>query len=410
MMDPRKITIAEYNYDLPDERIAKHPLKERDASKLLVYQNGDIREKHFRDIVDFLPEDALLVYNETKVVQARIPFFKTTGARIEVFCLEPVEPTREIQTAFDQKGSCIWKCFVGNSKKWKSGQLSIEFEVNGQTASFAAEKMEADGNAYLVKFSWTPEDLSFAEALEGVGKIPLPPYLNREVEKDDLERYQTVFARNKGSVAAPTAGLHFTDDVLSSLEKKKIRRERLTLHVGAGTFKPVSCDAIVDHEMHTEQIVIELSALKNIRTSLNRPIFPVGTTSMRTMESLYWHGKSLLMDREKQNVIDVRQWDPYQETNVECTPAQALDEIIKRCEEDGQEIVQGGTQLMIAPGYQYRIASGIITNFHQPQSTLLLLVSAMVGEDWKKIYEYALENDFRFLSYGDSCLLFKNEE
>ncbi|MFA8450825.1 MAG: S-adenosylmethionine:tRNA ribosyltransferase-isomerase [Bacteroidales bacterium] len=407
MLDPGKIEISNYNYDLPDERIAKYPLKERDSSKLLVYKEGKIRPSNFKHIVDFLPENSLLVYNETKVVQARIEFFKKTGARIEIFCLEPVEPTSEIQLAFDQRETCVWKCFVGNGKKWKEQFLTKTIQIFKQEVEIKISKLEKSGNAQLVKFEWDGI-YTFAEILEAIGQIPLPPYLNREAEPEDLVRYQTVFAKNKGSVAAPTAGLHFTQNILNKLPLKNISSESLTLHVGAGTFKPVDCKQIQDHEMHTEQIVVELSSLKSIREKLGENIIPVGTTSMRTLESLYWHGVKLVLNPDMSNSVDVKQWDPYGDyAKANISPLQALDAIIDRCEKENHKYICGGTQLMIAPGYNYKIASGIITNFHQPKSTLLLLVSALIGENWKKIYKYALDNDFRFLSYGDSCLIFK---
>ena len=395
------ISIEDYNYPLPDGRIAQYPLQERDQSKLLVYQNKIIQESLFQDIVNFLPKDSLLIYNETKVVQARIPFHKETGARIEIFCLEPVSPTQEIQEAFALSSGVIWKVLVGNSKKWKQGKLSIPFD-GGQVF---AERLEQAQDYSLVRFEWEKQELSFAEVLEMVGKVPLPPYMKRDAVETDKNRYQTIFACQDGSVAAPTAGLHFTDQVFDSLKTKNITQDSVTLHVGAGTFKPVSSDSIEEHQMHAEQILIHKATIKNLLDTNFKSIIAVGTTTVRSLESLYWFGAKLIKGDADEH-INIQQWDPYNSDYQNISKEQSLHAVLQMMKEKGLDVLTGETQLMIAPSYQYRIVNILITNFHQPKSTLLLLVSAMIGEDWKKVYDYALDNDFRFLSYGDACLFF----
>ena len=403
---PGDLEIASYDYPLTEDRIAKYPLEQRDHSKLLIYKEDEIRESAFKNISQELPENALLLFNETKVIQARLQFFKDTGAKIEIFCLEPLAPTSEIQMAFEQKSAVVWKCFIGNSKKWKSGKLTKKLSIEGLEVEFYAEKKGMDGEAHLVAFSWEPNHLVFSSLLSHSGLVPLPPYLNREAEKDDKDRYQTIYAKQDGSVAAPTAGLHFTDEVFDSLESININIEKVTLHVGAGTFKPVSSDQIGDHEMHTEKITISKSTIENLLDKKKDKIIVVGTTTMRTLESLYWYGVKLKVDENALFKID--QWDPYQEKyQINDCLEDVLRVILGHMNKYELEVIQGETQLMIAPGYDFKVADILITNFHQPKSTLLLLVSAFLDGNWENVYDYAINNDFRFLSYGDSCLLFK---
>ena len=402
-MDITSLTIDDFDYALPDERIAKYPLKQRDQSKLLWFDEGKISEKKFFNLPDLLPENALLVFNETRVIQARLMFQKDTGAKIELFCLEPVTPSNDFQLAMQQKSPVVWKCFVGNSKKWKNGKISSTLYINNREVMLYAEKKERQHDAFLVEFSWEPADLDFLSILETAGLTPLPPYLHRQAEASDKERYQTVFARLNGSVAAPTAGLHFTDELLKKLSDKGIGSEKLILHVGAGTFKPVSEEKVVDHEMHTEKIRVSLQTLKNLYHSANKKIIPVGTTSMRSLESLFWMALNKIHGKEDYTLVD--QWTPY---NIEIPEGfntkRALEVLIEALEKEKKDMLEGATQMIIVPGYQYRFAQGLITNFHQPKSTLLLLVAALIGEKWKEAYDFALQNNFRFLSYGDSCL------
>ena len=397
-----KIEIEDYNYSLPDEKIAKFPLEERHMSKLLTSKEEVIEEEKFTDLPKLLPKNSLLVFNETKVVKARLIFKKSTGATIEIFCLEPVKPVNDFQLAYQQKSPVVWKCFIGNAKRWKSGKLEMEFENNDRAVKLFAEKTEQLSEGFLVSFSWDSNDVTFLEIINNVGFVPIPPYLNRKAINQDSIRYQTVYAEHEGSVAAPTAGLHFTPKILSELKNYGVETDKLTLHVGAGTFKPVVSKTIATHEMHTEKVVIGISTLKHILKKLNDPIIPVGTTSMRTIESLFWMAVKL---QKGNNEFAVEQWDPYElivEPNF--TSAKALSLLVKYLEDNELEELKGETRLMIAPGYKFRIASGLITNFHQPKSTLLLLVSALIGNVWKQAYEFALNNNFRFLSYGDSCL------
>ncbi len=401
-----KIKIEEYNYHLPDERIAKYPLEKRDASKLLFFEDEKPNSKLFNDLPDLLPEESCLIFNETKVIQARLKFRKTTGATIEIFCLEPHFPTNDFQLAFQQNSPVIWKCMIGNAKRWKSGRLRSEFEFGERSIVLEAEIKERLSDSWLVEFSWN-EDIKFHEIIEQNGLTPLPPYLNREAEESDKDRYQTVYAHYDGSVAAPTAGLHFTDKIISNLTAKGIEQEKLTLHVGAGTFKPVSAEQISGHEMHSEHIIVSLKSLENIKTQLQnkKTIIPVGTTSMRSLESLFWMGLRLENGDES---MQVDQWDPYElEIPEGFDSTKALEVLIKFLKKNEKESLSGETRLMIAPGYDFKFANGLITNFHQPKSTLLLLVSALIGEKWKLAYDYAMKNDFRFLSYGDSCLFLK---
>ncbi|WP_242927038.1 S-adenosylmethionine:tRNA ribosyltransferase-isomerase [Pontibacter vulgaris] len=399
--DPKKLAIKDFVYELPDERIAKFPLPERDQSKLLYYKTGAITDYTFTDLPQLLPAHTLLVFNNTKVVQARLLFQKETGGIIEIFCLEPVLPHREVQLAMQQTQSCTWKCLVGNNKRWKSGPLYLQFEGGTLTAEREAQQ---EGH-FLIKFSWQPEELTFAEVLERCGKLPLPPYLNRDLTPDDRTRYQTIYAEQQGAVAAPTAGLHFTDKVMAQLQEKGIDTAYLTLHVGAGTFKPVKADVMEEHEMHAEQLYVTRNLLQRLLAQLGNPIIPVGTTSMRSLESLYWLGAKVYQHPQLPlQDLHVSQWQAYESTDLP-TPQQALTALLQYLERNNTDHLHASTQIIIAPGYTFRICAGLVTNFHQPESTLLLLVSALIGENWRNVYQHALDNNYRFLSYGDSSLL-----
>lgn len=400
LSDLKNIRIDEYNYPLPDERIARYPLAERDHSKLLCLKDGVLAEHRFYDLPSLLPQGALLVFNDTKVIHARLLFRKETGATIEIFCLEP--HNMAVSEAFEQRERCSWVCFIGNNKKWKDGVMSGRWQAASGEFELSARRREAVGNAWVVDFSWTG-GASFAEVIENAGVIPLPPYLGRDAEESDATRYQTVYAHYEGSVAAPTAGLHFTDRVIEQLHNKGIDTEYLTLHVGAGTFKPVSSEHIGDHEMHVEKIHVTAGNLLHICAHSETARVAVGTTSVRTMESLYWFGVQLQHDPGME-YMHVSQWDPYTLDDCGMGYADAYGNILKWMERNGVEDMMGETQLMIAPGYRYRTITGMVTNFHQPKSTLLLLVSAFIGDRWKEAYRYALDHGFRFLSYGDSCL------
>ena len=398
-----QIRIEEFNYPLPDERIAKFPLNKRDESKLLVYRNGKIDEAVFKQLSDYLPQGSMLVYNNTRVIQARMLFQKETGAQIEVFCLEPVIP-HDYALVFQQTETCSWLCLVGNLKKWKEGALHKTIRMGDKEVVLSAERIKTTGDSHLIRFSWNNPQVTFAELLDAAGILPIPPYLHRETRESDLQTYQTVYSKIKGSVAAPTAGLHFTLEVLAGLDAKGFTREEVTLHVGAGTFKPVKSEVIGDHEMHTEFISVRRSAIESIRTNLGR-IIAVGTTSVRTLESLYYMGRTLVYnpDATSEELV-VTQWTPYHDTE-EVTAHEALTALLDYLGRNQTDTLLSATQIMIAPGYEFKIVKGIITNFHQPKSTLLLLISAFVNGNWKSIYNYALDNDFRFLSYGDSSLL-----
>ena len=398
-MEP--IYIADYNYPLPDERIAKYPLPERDHSKLLVYRDGQVSEDRFYNVGDYLAPGSLLIYNNTRVIQARLEFHKPTGARIEVFCLEPIAP-RDYQLSLSSTTGCTWKCMIGNAKKWHGE--AIELKAGGFT--LRAYKEAALGNTFAVRFEWDGDKVSFAEILDAAGELPIPPYLNRKTEESDLRTYQTVYSRIKGSVAAPTAGLHFTEKVLEDLHKRGIKTTEVTLHVGAGTFLPVKTADANEHTMHTEIVAVPKEAIQAIKDNLGK-IVAVGTTSMRTLESLYFIGCQL---RQVESPFDmgylpkVGQFEPY-EKEYTTSAADALQAILYYLKATRQDTLHAETQIMIKPGYTFRIVDQLITNFHQPQSTLLLLVSSFVGGDWHTIYNYALSHDFRFLSYGDSSIL-----
>lgn len=404
--DPKHIRISEFNYPLPDERIAKFPLPVRDQSKLLLYRHGEVTEDIFTSLPDYLPANSLMIFNNTKVIQARLHFHKETGALIEVFCLEPFQPN-DYALNFQQTEHAAWLCMIGNLKKWKEGALKREITVKGKPLTLTAERGACHGTSHWVDFRWNNPEITFADILEVFGELPIPPYLNRETQESDKETYQTVYSKIKGSVAAPTAGLHFTPRVLDALREKGVALEELTLHVGAGTFKPVKSEEIEGHEMHTEYISVNRSTLEKLVAHEGKAI-AVGTTSVRTLESLYHIGVTLLHNpNATEEDLHVKQWQPY-ETALEtaATPAvDALQAIIAYLDRHHMETLHSSTQIIIAPGYEYRIVKAMVTNFHQPQSTLLLLVSAFLHGDWRKIYDYALAHDFRFLSYGDSSLL-----
>ena len=400
-MDTKHIQIRDYDYPLPDERIAKFPLPERDSSKLLIYDKGKIGETVFRSLPTLLPEGALMVFNNTRVIQARLHFRKgeaQDGALIEVFLLEPANPV-EYQENFAQKGSCSWYCLVGNLKKWKEGKLTRTLNIEDSTLTITAERIGIHGTSQEIKFEWDAS-LTWAEVIDAVGELPIPPYLNRKTQESDKTTYQTVYSKIKGSVAAPTAGLHFTKQVLADIDAKGIEREEVTLHEGAGTFRPVKSEDIGGHEMHSEHIAVHRHTIERLLAH-NGEAIAVGTTSVRTLESLYYMG--ILASQGKED-LHVPQWMPYEYDNSLST-TEALEALLHYMDEQDEEILHSSTQIIIAPGYKYHIVRRMITNFHQPQSTLLLLVSAFIGENWHNVYDYALSHDFRFLSYGDSSIL-----
>ena len=402
-MDTKHIQISDYNYPLPDERIAKFPLAERDHSKLLVYRHGEVSEDTFYNLPGYLPKGALMVFNNTKVIQARMHFRKETGALIEVFLLEPANPT-DYELMFQTTGHCSWLCMIGNLKKWKEGTLKREFDVKGKHLTLSATRIKEVHTSHWVDFDWDNPDVSFAEILDAVGELPIPPYLNRETQESDKKTYQTVYSKIKGSVAAPTAGLHFTERVLADLDAHGIDREELTLHVGAGTFKPVKSKEIEGHEMHTEYISVHRQTLEKLIAHEGRAI-AVGTTSVRTLESLYYMGAKLAEHPDAtEEELHVNQWEPY-DTHPTLAAVGAIRNVLNYLERNHLNALHASTQIIIAPGYEYKIVKMLVTNFHQPQSTLLLLVSAFLHGDWRKVYDYALAHDFRFLSYGDSSLL-----
>jgi len=394
------INISDFDYALPEARIALFPAAKRDASKLLVSRNDTIIDKEFYQLAGLIPENALLVLNNTRVIHARLLFHKPTGAAIEIFCLEPQSPERDIQLAMQQKGSCVWKCLVGNAKKWKEGTLVLPVHINSGECLLSASIVGHDDETFSVQFNWNPEEYCFAQIIEAAGKVPLPPYIHRPADTIDNERYQTVFARNDGSVAAPTAGLHFTNDIFQQLNKKNISTANITLHVGAGTFKPVSADNIEQHVMHAEQVVVSKKLIESVLEA-EGAIIAVGTTSVRSLESLYWLGLNYMQNGVMPDLV--KQWEPYNTVETKETKT-VLKALLAFMSANELEHISFSTQIIIMPGYQFRIISGMVTNFHQPKSTLLLLISAFLGDRWKAIYEHALQNDYRFLSYGDACL------
>ena len=398
----QNIRMDEYTYPLPEERIAKYPLKERENSKLLIYNNEEISHDNFSNLVKYLQPGSLLVFNETKVIRARLEFRKETGARIEIFCLEPYSPA-DYNLAFEASYSVTWRCIVGNLRKWKKQALNRTITTNEFKFKLFAEQIGEKDGEQIIKFSWDKKEISFGEILEITGLTPIPPYLNRDSEEIDNSRYQTIYSKNRGSVAAPTAGFHFTDTILKELDRKKIGRTQVTLHIGTGTFKPVKSFTARGHKMHTERFFVSKSEL--LRFIENRRIIPVGTTSLRTIESLYWLGNKI-----KQNPaintdnLTINQWEPYNQ-DISFSRNEIIETLLEFMDNNGKTKIEASTEIMIIPGYKFRMTDGLITNYHQPHSTLLLLIAAFVGPDWKKIYQYSLENDFRFLSYGDSSLL-----
>ncbi|WP_337745841.1 S-adenosylmethionine:tRNA ribosyltransferase-isomerase [Hallella sp.] len=420
MTDTKHIHISDFNYELSDERIAKFPLQQRDHSKLLIYQHGEVSDDVFLNLPNHLPQGALMVFNNTRVIQARLHFRKETGALIEVFLMEPALPA-DYEQMFQTTGKCSWLCMVGNLKKWKEGPLMRDFEIKGKALTLSAtmdrnKTMEKSGGTnYWVDFEWDNPEVNFAEILEVVGELPIPPYLNRATQESDKTTYQTVYSKIKGSVAAPTAGLHFTDAVLHDLDQKGVVRDEVTLHVGAGTFKPVKSVEIEDHHMHTEYIVVHRHTFERLLQH-DCSVIAVGTTSVRTLESLYYMGVKLAMNPQcTEEDLHVNQWEPYDLPHNEeglvlvdgepVSVEQSVRNLLDYLNRDGLEALHSSTQIIIAPGYVYKIVKMLVTNFHQPQSTLLLLVSAFLKGDWRKVYDYALSHDFRFLSYGDSSLL-----
>ncbi len=397
-MSVKQINISDYNYELPDERIAKFPLEKRDSSKLLTYTSGAVSTNTFSSLPEILPAGSCLVFNNTRVIQARLEFFKTTGSRIEIFCLEPHMPAAYEQS-FSSTESCVWKCMVGNLKKWKGEVLCKQVLVGEEQLVLQAERLETSGNTSFIKFSWNT-GCSFSEILDALGELPIPPYLNRKTQESDKTTYQTVYSKIKGSVAAPTAGLHFTPEVISALHGKGMKTMELTLHVGAGTFQPVKAEEIGGHAMHAEKIEVSREFIENLIENLGN-IVAVGTTSVRTLESLYYLGVQLHSGDTK---LLVNQWEPY-ENAPKLSAKESLEAILNYMEQSGSNILYATTQIMIVPGYKFNIVNILITNFHQPKSTLLLLLAAFVGEKWRELYKYALENDYRFLSYGDSSVL-----
>jgi S-adenosylmethionine:tRNA ribosyltransferase-isomerase len=408
-MHPKHLSIHDFNYHLPEEKIARYPLTERDASKLLVYKDGKIEDTVYTSIDEYLPARSLLIINNTKVVEARLLFQKPTGALIEIFCLEPHMGLGDIITAMSQKESVEWLCMIGGASKWKPGQLlQKRIILNNDEVVVEAKFLRKVNASFAVQISWTPANLTFSEILHAAGRIPLPPYLKRDAEAGDKERYQTVYADKQGSVAAPTAGLHFTGDTLDKL-RNKLDVDTITLHVGAGTFKPVKTDTMEQHEMHSEFIDVDISTLEKIKNYTGGFITAVGTTSLRTIESLYWMGvKTMLNKKISQEDLMVHQWDPYELPQNELTPLQAMSALLNWMLTKNISRLITKTQILVAPGYEMKLTNALVTNFHQPQSTLLLLVAAFIGDDWRNVYNHALQNQFRFLSYGDGCLLFRN--
>lgn len=406
-MDPRNLSIEDFDYVLPQEKIAAYPLKERDESKLLIYKNETLSESVYKNLQDFLPENSFLIFNNTKVVEARLLFQKPTGGVIEIFCLEPDVQYKDITAAMLQKNTILYKCLVGGASKWKQQQI-LEKKVNDFTlqAKIAAKTNEG----FMIELSWD-KDICFAEVLHEAGLIPLPPYIHRSAELSDAERYQTVYAKHEGSVAAPTAGLHFTDALLQQLQQKNISLNYVTLHVGAGTFMPVKAEKMQDHTMHSEFIDVSIEFIQALINNLHHPVIPVGTTSLRTLESLYWLGVKVMQHKEiMPDEMQIPQWMPYDTDASKYSAHESLTALVNWMNQLNMQRIITKTQIIIAPGYAFKLADALITNFHQPKSTLLLLVSALIGDDWKKVYDYALEHNFRFLSYGDGSLLWSKQK
>jgi S-adenosylmethionine:tRNA ribosyltransferase-isomerase len=400
---PSNINIEDYNYNLPEEKIAAYPKDKRDESKLLIWKDNLLSEDKFKNLANYLPSDSLMIFNNTKVIQARMKFHKESGAAIEIFCLEPIEP-KEISQALSCHSEVRWNCLVGNAKKWKQGKLTKTIEVKNKTVRLSISNEGHNENSFQIKFTWDDIDICFGEILDSFGKTPLPPYIKRESTDDDKERYQCIYAKAQGSVAAPTAGLHYTNEGLELLKTKNIKTEEIILHVGAGTFRPVKSESLSEHIMHTEKIIVSRKLIESLLQAKqnNKKIISVGTTTMRTLESIYWHGVKIL-SKKATEILDIKQWEAYQ-LPQDYSLEESLEAILNTNKTD---FISGQTQLIIAPGYKTRVVDILNTNFHQPKSTLLLLVAALIGSNWEKAYDYALKNDFRFLSYGDSCLFFK---
>jgi S-adenosylmethionine:tRNA ribosyltransferase-isomerase len=402
---PHQLRIQDFHYDLPAGRIAPEPLPDRAASRLLVSRAGVLSDKIFRDLPGELPADSLLIFNDTQVVRARLLAHRPSGGAVELFCLEPVAPHRALELALQQTAAATWRCLVGNGRRWKSGPVTLEFSFAGQPATLWAERQATEaGGESLIDFRWEPSSLPFAEVLRAAGHLPLPPYLHRPDTAIDAVRYQTVYAAHEGAVAAPTAGLHFTPELLHELAQRGVATGQVTLHVGAGTFQPVKADTMADHPMHAEPIIVQASMLRQLLAHRPRPVIAVGTTSLRTLESLYWLGAALVR-QPTQLDLTVSQWQPYEEILPDVAPGTALQALLTHLEATGSDALEASTRLLIAPGYRFRLVQGLITNFHQPESTLLLLVAALLGPDWRAVYEHALAHGYRFLSYGDSSLL-----
>jgi len=411
-MHPKDLSINDFDYDLSEEKIAVYPLPERDQSKLLIYKNGNISEDIYRNISQHLPENSFLVFNDTKVIKARILFQKPTGATIEIFCLEPHEKINDYAVVLQQKSSTRWKCMIGGAGKWKEKFLHKKLTINGEEIELKAGLVEKLSDAYVVELSWTPGHFSFAEIIDHAGETPLPPYIKRKAEESDAERYQSIYSHYEGSVAAPTAGLHFTERIFSSFKEKKIQTGFVTLHVGAGTFKPVKSENMEGHEMHAEWIDVSTEFIEQLIENISHPVFCVGTTSVRTVESLYWMGLKAFLNPEIEfEDLKINQWEVYEDDllKVNLSVNDSLSSLLNYLITKNLNRLFIQTQIIIAPGYKWKIANGMITNFHQPKSTLLLLVSSMIGQKWKEVYEYALTHEFRFLSYGDGCLLFNGQ-
>ena len=407
MNHPKDLRIADFRYELPFERIAKFPLQERDASKLLVYQEGIIEEDNYRNIATHIPSQSLLVFNQTKVIHARLKFQKPSGSIIEILCLEPHERYGDVNSAMLRQGNVLWKCMVRGSKKWKQGQILTHY-FEEHYLELSASIVHKENDTFTIELSWNKK-LSFAELLLLVGRVPLPPYINRLADENDKERYQTIYAKHEGSVAAPTAGLHFTNEVLASIKAKNITTDFVTLHVSAGTFKQVKSYLMEDHDMHAEWIDVSFEFIENLVTQLDNEIIAVGTTSLRTIESLYWIGCKIAnkLEVDVSNIV-VKQWDPY-EMKIQVATNDALKALLHFMKFNAMNRLVTRTQIIIAPGYSFKIINALVTNFHQPQSTLLLLVAALIGDDWRKVYEHALQHNFRFLSYGDGSLLWQKK-
>ncbi|MEO6452548.1 MAG: S-adenosylmethionine:tRNA ribosyltransferase-isomerase [Ginsengibacter sp.] len=408
-MHPKQISIADFTYHLPADKIALYPLPERDQSNLLVFKGEDIKEDVYKNIASYLPENSLLIFNDTKVIQARILFSKPSGGVVELFCLEPYGYNNDYALVMNKTSSVLWKCMIGGAGKWKTLSLEKKILIKGIDTNLKCELIQKGTDACIIEFNWHPSHFTFGEVIEQAGGIPLPPYIKRKTNHHDKERYQTIYAKEDGSVAAPTAGLHFTEAVFSSLKKINIKTDFITLHVGAGTFKPVKAVLLADHEMHSEYMEVTISAIDNIIQNTDSNIIAIGTTSVRALESLYWVGvKILLQPNIDEQYLAIKQWEVYDiplaDQNADAKLA--LQALISRMKRDGKEKLVIKTHIMISPGYRFRIVKALITNFHQPNSTLLLLIAAAAGDNWKKIYNYALENNFRFLSYGDGCLIF----